>query len=53
MHTTKIKKLAIFGMYKVVNKMIYNQGNQENMNNDGPGKYGLLISPKRFLNLEP
>lgn len=55
LHTVKVKKLAIFAMYKVVTTNIYNQGsNQEQSSSKGgPGKYGLLISPMRFKNLEP
>ena len=54
LHTMKVKKLAIYGMYKIVTTMIYNQGQIQNEpNKDGPGKYGLLISPMRFRNLEP
>ena len=50
-HNERVKKLALFALYKVVNIDVYNQQNFEKQNySDG---IGILVSPSKFKNFEP
>ena len=51
MHNERVKKLALFAFYRIVNTNVYNQNNSEKSNySDG---IGILVSPSKFKNFEP
>lgn len=51
LHNERVKKLALFGLYRVVSLDMYNQANIEKQNySDG---IGILVSPSKFKNFEP
>lgn len=51
MHNERVKKLALFSLYRVVNYDIYNQSSVDRQNfSDG---IGILVSPSKFKNFEP
>jgi hypothetical protein len=51
LHNERVKKLALFALYRVVNVDIYNSQSPEKQGySDG---IGILVSPSKFKNFEP
>lgn len=50
-YSEKIKKLALFALYRVVNTIIYQQSiGEKQSHTDG---IGILVSPSKFKSFEP
>jgi hypothetical protein len=49
-HNERVKKLALFALYRVVNVDIYNPTILDRNYSDG---IGILVSPSKFKNFEP
>jgi hypothetical protein len=47
----RLRKLALFAIYRVVNTTIYNLGNKNDGGHSEQG--GILVSPVKFKNFEP
>jgi hypothetical protein len=50
LHNERVKKLALFALYRVVSMDVYNTPAFEKNYADG---IGLLVSPSKFKNFEP
>ena len=51
LHNSRVKRLALFALYRVVNTMVYNSGSSDKpTHSDG---IGILVSPSKFKNFEP
>ena len=48
-HNERVKKLALFGLYRIVSLDMYNQSSTEKHYSD----VGILVSPSKFKNFEP
>lgn len=49
-YPTRVNKLTIFALYRIVNTSIYNQGKDSQGHSDG---IGVIVSPIKFKNFEP
>lgn len=51
LHNSRVKRLALFALYRVVNTAVYNSGGSDKpTHSDG---IGILVSPIKFKNFEP
>ena len=50
-HNERVKKLALFALYRVVNVDVYNQSSVERQGYSD--QIGILVSPSKFKNFEP
>ena len=51
LHQERLKRLALFSLYRVVNTQVYNQSGAEKPNHTEG--IGILVSPSKFKNFEP